>query len=176
MGHKYSQLLLSCSELGSARPPSMNFKRIAATALPALAFALMPSASLATTSTTVFSATVDQNCNFTAVDEAVALTLNSDGDTLSGTTDTLTIQCNYGVEVDLAMTVNTNNPEETTNTLTVTGGSGAISANNDGHYELGNTSGVASNFTLGLSAAQASSQQLAPGDYEYTVVMTLVAV
>lgn len=74
------------------------------------------------------------------------------------------------------MTVNTNNPEETTNTLTVTGGSGAISANSDGHYELGNTSGVASNFTLGLSAAQASSQQLAPGDYEYTVVMTLVAV
>ena len=73
----------------------MNFKRIAATALPALAFALMPSASLATTSTTVFSATVDQNCNFTATDTAVPLTLNSDGDTLAGTTDTLTIQCNY---------------------------------------------------------------------------------
>ena len=174
MSHKYSQLLLSRSELGSASPPSMNFKRIAATALPALAFALMPSASLATTSTTVFSATVDQNCNFTATDAAVALTLNEAGDTLSGTTDTLTIQCNYGVEVDLAMTVNTNNPEETTNTLTVTGGSGAISANNDGHYELGNTSGVESNFTVGLSAAQASEQQLAPGMYVYTVVMTLV--
>ena len=176
MGHKYSQLLLSCSELGSASPQLMNFKRIAANALPAIAFALMPSASLATTSTSVFSATVDQNCNFTATDTAVPLTLNNDGDTLSGTTDTLTIQCNYGVEVDLAMTVSTDNPEETTNTLTVTGGSGAISANSDGHYELGNSSGVASNFTLGLSAAQASSQQPAPGEYEYTVVMTLLAV
>ena len=176
MAHKYSQLLLSRSELGSASPPSMNFKRIAATALPALAFALMPSASLATTSTTVFSATVDQNCNFTAVDEAVALTLNSDGDTLSGTTSTLTIQCNYGVAVGLNMTVSTDNPEETTNTLTVTGGSGAISANGSGNYELGNTSGVESSFTLGLEAAQASSQQLAPGDYVYTVEMTLLAV
>ena len=175
MGHKYSQLLLRCSELGSASSPSMNFKRIAATALPALAFALMPSASLATTSTTVFSATVDQNCNFTATDTAVPLTLNSDGDTLSGTTDTLTIQCNYGVEVDLAMTVNTNNPEETTNALTVTSGGSALSANEAGNFELGNTSGVAKDFTLGLSAAQSSSQQLAPGDYEYTVVMTLIA-
>ena len=175
MGHKYSQLLLRRPELVSASPPSMNFKRIAATALPALAFALMPSASLATTSTTVFGATVDQNCNFTATDTAVPLTLNSDGDTLSGTTDTLTIQCNYGVEVDLAMTVSTDNPEETTNTLTVTTGGSAISANDDGHYELGNSSGVEKDFTLGLTAAQSSSAQLAPGDYEYTVVMTLVA-
>ena len=152
----------------------MNIKRIVASALPAIAFSMMPSASIATTSTTVFSATVDNNCNFTATDTAVGLTLNSDGDTLSGTTDTLTIKCNYGVEVDLATTVNTGNPEETTNTLTVTGGGGAISANSDGHYELGNSSGVDSSFTLGLSAASSNSQLL-PGDYEYTVVMTLVA-
>ena len=175
MGHKYSQLLLSCSELGSASPPSMNFKRIAATALPALAFALMPSASVANTSTTVFAATVDQNCNFTATDTAVPLTLNSDGDTLSGTTDTLKIQCNYGVEVDLAKTVGEGNPDTTTDTLTVTSGGSALSANDDGHFELGNTSGVEKSFTLGLSAVQQSGNQLAPGDYTYTVVMTLIA-
>ena len=55
----------------------MNFKRIAATALPALAFALMPSASLATTSTTVFSATVDQNCNFQAHKKDIDRAANS---------------------------------------------------------------------------------------------------
>ena len=175
MGHKYSQLLLSCSELGSASPQLMNFKRIAANALPALAFALMPSASLATTSTSVFSATVDQNCNFTATDTAVPLTLNSDGDTLSGTTDTLTIQCNYGVEVDLAKSVGDDNPDTTTDTLTVASGGSHLSATDDGHFELGNTRGVSKNFTLTLSAVQASGNQLAPGDYEYTVVMTLVA-
>ena len=175
MGHKYSQLLLSCSELGSASPQLMNFKRIAANALPAIAFALMPSASLATTSTSVFSATVDQNCNFTATDTAVPLTLNNDGDTLSGTTDTLTIQCNYGVEVDLAKTVSDDNPDTTTDTLTVASGGSELSANEDGHFELGNTSGVAKNFTLTLSAVQQSGNQLAPGDYEYTVEMTLIA-
>lgn len=52
----------------------------------------MPSASLATTSTTVFTATFDQNCNFIATDTAVALTLNEGGDTLGGTTDTLKLQ------------------------------------------------------------------------------------
>ena len=97
----------------------MNFKRLVATALPALAFTLMPSASLATTSTTVFSKTVDQNCNFTAEDTAAALTLTSSGKVLSGETDTLTIKCNYAVEVGLGLTAKSSNPETTTNATTV---------------------------------------------------------
>lgn len=154
----------------------MNFKRLVATALPALAFTLMPSASLATTSTTVFSKTVDQNCNFTAEDTAAALTLTSSGKVLSGETDTLTIKCNYAVEVGLGLTAKSSNPETTTNATTVklVGASSALSANSNSRYELGNSSGVSKSFTLGMTATS-DNAQLAPGAYEYTVVMTLVA-
>ena len=154
----------------------MNFKRVIPAALPAVAFSLMSSASLANTSQTVFSKTVDQNCNFTATDTAAALTLSTSGKVLSGTTDTLTIKCNYGVEVGLALTANTNNPEETTNTssITIAGSESAASANSNGRFELGNSNGVEKSFTLGMSATSANAQLL-PGAYEYTVVMTLVA-
>ena len=154
----------------------MNFKRLLATALPALAFTLMPSASLANSSQTVFSKTVDQNCNFTAEDTAAALTLSANGKMLSGKTDTLKITCNYGVEVGLDLKANTNNKETTTNTssLTLAGESSALSANDSGRFELGNSNGVEKSFTMEMSATS-SNAQLLPGDYEYTVVMTLVA-
>ena len=154
----------------------MNFKRLLATALPALAFTLMPSASLAKTSSTVFSKTVDQNCNFTAVDTAADLALSTNGKVLSGTTETLKITCNYGVEVGLALTANTNNPETTTNTsaITLSGADSAVSANGNNRFELGNSNGVEKSFTLEMGATSANAQLL-PGAYEYTVVMTLVA-
>ena len=96
-------------------------------------------------------------------DTVVVLTLNSDGDTLSGTTDTLKIQCNYGVGVDLATTVDSENPEETTNALILISGESELSKNNDGYYALGNSSGVEKSFTLGLSAAQPDSSQRSRG-------------
>ena len=153
----------------------MNFTRVISAALPAVAFALMPSASLATTSQTVFSKTVDQNCNFTATDTAAALTLSTSGKVLSGETDTLTIKCNYGVEVGVGLTDNTSNPESTTNATSITldGSSSALSANSNGRFELGNSNGVSKSFKLGMTATSANAQLL-PGDYEYTVVMTLV--
>ena len=154
----------------------MNFKRLLATALPALAFTLMPSASLATTSQTVFSKTIDQSCNFTASDAAAALTLDTNGKMLTGKTETLKIKCNYGVEVGLELTPNSNNPEATANlsSITIAGSDSAASKNGNGRYELGNSSGVEKSFTLGMGATS-NNAQLKPGAYEYTVVMTLVA-
>ena len=154
----------------------MNFKRALTAALPAVAFLLMPSASLATTATTVFQKTVDQNCNFTATDENAALTLSTNGKVLAGETDTLTIKCNYGVELGLNLVADGGNPETTTNasTITLAGASSALSAGSGGKYALGNANGVEKSFKLGMTATSANAQLL-PGAYKYTVTMTLVA-
>ena len=154
----------------------MNFKRALTAALPAVAFSLMPSASLANTATTVFEKTVDQNCNFTATDENAALTLSTNGKVLSGETDTLTIKCNYGVELGLNLVADGGNPETTTNasTITLAGASSALSAGSGGKYALGNANGVEKSFKLGMTATSANAQLL-PGAYKYTVTMTLVA-
>ena len=154
----------------------MNFKRALTAALPAVAFSLMPSASLATTSSTLFQATVNNNCNFTATDENAALTLGSNGKVLSGETTTLKIKCNYGVELGLELDADNNNPETTTNasTITLDGASSALTAGSGGKYALGNANGVEKAFKLGMTATSANAQLL-PGTYKYTVTMTLIA-
>ena len=124
----------------------------------------------------MFSKTIDQSCNFTSQDTEAALTLDSDGKVLSGTTDTLTIKCNYGVEVGVALTADSGNPETTTNAaeITLAGSGSPLAANANNRFELGNSSGVEKSFTL-MMGATSENAQLLPGAYEYTVVMTLVA-
>ena len=125
---------------------------------------------------TLFQATVNNNCNFTAIDEEAALTLGSNGKVLSGETTTLKIKCNYGVELGLELAADGNNPETTTNasTITLDGASSALTAGTGGKYALGNANGVEQSFKLGMTATSANAQLL-PGAYKYTVTMTLVA-
>ena len=158
----------------------MNFKRLCLVAVQAIDLGFMPAAALAnTTNQVTYEATVPGSCDYSfqnGADETVTLTYDSVAQTLTGTTGTVGITCNFDASATLSAITTVNEPvgvstsfalalNNGSSDLISTDGTSASSSTN-----LGLTNGVETAFTMPLTVSDADTL----GSYEYTVVLTVL--
>lgn len=159
----------------------MKFKRLGITALQVVGLGLLPSAALAEniTDTTTFTGVVPGVCTFgsgTSQTVTLAYATTNNG-TFTGRSGNIAINCNYVANFTLgAVTANSNNPSETSNTASIFNGTGTSAivtsgGSASGQTSLGNTANQTFNAQIGLSATGASGV----GNYSYTVVLTVLS-
>ena len=161
----------------------MNFKRFSVTALQLVGLGLLPAAALADVNqTTTFKGAVPGSCSYVSGQNQnnVGLTYSAaNNGTLSGTSEDITISCNFATKLTLGQVTpkSGGNPATTTDTASLFVGSSSSALMTSSHSaassatDAGNTPNQNFTVKIGLNSTGATTV----GDYEYTVVLTTLS-